>query len=41
MRRFHVQAAGDGVKALEMITCQPPAVVVLDLRPPKVDGWEV
>jgi DNA-binding response OmpR family regulator len=41
MQRFHVQVASDGAKALEMITCQPPAVVVLDLRSLKVDGWEV
>jgi len=38
---FRVQAAGDGAKALEMIARQPPALLVLDLMLPKVDGWEV
>jgi len=38
---FHVQAASDGAKALEMIARQPPALLVLDLMLPKVDGWEV
>jgi len=38
---FRVQAAGDGAKALDMITGQPPALMVLDLMLPEVDGWEV
>ena len=38
---FRVQAASDGAKALEMITRQPPALLVLDLMLPEVDGWEV
>jgi len=38
---FRVASAEDGAKALEMIDHQPPAVMVLDLMLPKVDGWEV
>nr|HID13362.1 response regulator transcription factor [Anaerolineae bacterium] len=38
---FRVQAANDGATALEMIARQPPAVMVLDLMLPEVDGWEV
>jgi DNA-binding response OmpR family regulator len=38
---FRVQSAGDGALALEMIARQPPALVVLDLMLPGVDGWEV
>jgi two-component system alkaline phosphatase synthesis response regulator PhoP len=38
---FRVQSAGDGVKALETIARQPPALMVLDLMLPEVDGWEV
>jgi len=38
---FRVQSASDGAKALEMIGRQPPAVMVLDLMLPEVDGWDV
>ncbi len=38
---FRVQSANDGAKALEMIARQPPAVMVLDLMLPEVDGWDV
>jgi len=38
---FRVQSAGDGAKALEMLARQPPALMVLDLMLPEVDGWEV
>jgi DNA-binding response OmpR family regulator len=38
---FRVRAADDGVKALEMIAQRPPALMVLDLMLPGVDGWEV
>ena len=38
---FRVQSASDGAKALEMIARQPPAVMVLDLMLPEVDGWDV
>jgi DNA-binding response OmpR family regulator len=38
---FRVQSANDGAKALGMISRQPPALMVLDLMLPEVDGWEV
>jgi len=38
---FRVQSARDGAIALEMIARQPPALMVLDLMLPEVDGWEV
>jgi DNA-binding response OmpR family regulator len=38
---FRVQSAGDGAQALDMIGRQPPALLVLDLMLPQVDGWEV
>ena len=38
---FRVQAASGGAWALEMIARQPPALMVLDLMIPEVDGWEV
>jgi DNA-binding response OmpR family regulator len=38
---FRVLSAPDGASALEMIARQPPALLVLDLMLPEVDGWEV
>lgn len=38
---FRVQSANDGARALEMVARQPPALMVLDLMLPEVDGWEV
>jgi DNA-binding response OmpR family regulator len=38
---FRVQSARDGATALETIGRQAPALVVLDLMLPEVDGWEV
>jgi len=38
---FRVKSASDGATALEMIDRSPPALVVLDLMLPRVDGWEV
>ena len=38
---FRVQSARDGTSALEMVARQPPALMVLDLMLPEVDGWEV
>ena len=38
---FRVLSAADGASALEMIARQPPALLVLDLMLPEVDGWEV
>ncbi len=38
---FQVESATTGAAALERIARQPPAVLVLDLMLPQVDGWEV
>ena len=38
---FRVQSARNGAAALEMIGREPPALLVLDLMLPQVDGWEV
>jgi DNA-binding response OmpR family regulator len=38
---FRVQSAPDGAAALEMVARQPPALMILDLMLPRVDGWEV
>jgi two-component system alkaline phosphatase synthesis response regulator PhoP len=38
---FHVQSAGDGAGALQSIAKKPPALLILDLMLPEVDGWEV
>jgi two-component system alkaline phosphatase synthesis response regulator PhoP len=38
---FRVTSAENGAEALDMIDHQPPAVMVLDLMLPEVDGWEV
>jgi CheY-like chemotaxis protein len=36
-----VVAAGDGLAALELAAQSPPALAVLDIRMPKLDGLEV
>lgn len=38
---FEVVEAGDGAEALEVLRTRPPALVVLDLMMPEVDGVEV
>jgi len=38
---FRVRSAADGTTALDMIAHQPPALLVLDLMLPEVDGWDV
>jgi CheY-like chemotaxis protein len=37
----HVDVAPDGPSALAMIPIKQPAVVLLDLGLPKMDGWQV
>ncbi|MCD4684503.1 MAG: response regulator transcription factor [Anaerolineae bacterium] len=38
---YRVISAGDGVTALERIAQDDPALMVLDLMLPELDGWEV
>ena len=38
---WEVQVARDGVEALEMITRETPAAVLLDIEMPRMDGYEV
>ena len=38
---FRIISAGDGQAALDMVASQPPALVVLDVMLPKLDGFEV
>ena len=38
---FYVISAGDGIAALERIEQDRPALMVLDLMLPRLDGWEV
>lgn len=38
---FRVISAGDGLTALERIVRDQPALMVLDLMLPELDGWEV
>jgi DNA-binding response OmpR family regulator len=38
---FRVISAADGVEALQRIAQEQPALVVLDLMLPRLDGWEV
>lgn len=38
---FSVQSAGDGLKALEMLEETAPALIVLDIMLPEMDGFEV
>jgi chemotaxis protein histidine kinase CheA/ActR/RegA family two-component response regulator len=38
---WEVQMARDGIEALEMITAQTPAAVLLDIEMPRMDGYEL
>jgi DNA-binding response OmpR family regulator len=38
---FRVVSAGDGLAALEMVTKHSPALIVLDIMLPEIDGFEV
>lgn len=39
--QWEVQSARDGVEALEMITQEAPAAVLLDIEMPRMDGYEL
>ena len=38
---YETAVAADGVEALKLVRQQNPAVVILDLMLPRLDGWEV
>lgn len=38
---YRIAAAGDGAKAMEAIKKESPAIVVLDIMLPAIDGYEV
>src|SRR5207247_9342471 len=38
---WEVQMARDGVEALEMVSQQTPAAVLLDIEMPRMDGYEL
>jgi chemosensory pili system protein ChpA (sensor histidine kinase/response regulator) len=38
---FRVKTARDGVEALEMLETEVPAVMLLDIEMPRMDGFEV
>jgi DNA-binding response OmpR family regulator len=38
---FRTASARTGAEALEMVTANPPALVVLDIMLPDIDGWEI
>lgn len=37
---YRVLAAGDGQDALEQASAQAPDLILLDMRMPRMDGWE-
>jgi DNA-binding response OmpR family regulator len=40
-RGYEIARAADGQEALELISARPPDLAVLDVRMPRVDGFEV
>jgi len=38
---YLVEVAGDGLEAVQMATCNPPDIIFLDIRLPKMDGLGV
>ncbi len=37
---YWVITAGDGLEALECAAAAPPSLVLLDMRMPRMDGWQ-
>ena len=40
-QHYEVRLASDGAEALEEIQRRPPDAMILDLRMPVLDGWQV
>ncbi len=40
-KSYEVEAAGDGVEALEKFEAAPADLIITDIRMPRVDGYEV
>jgi two-component system response regulator MprA len=38
---YRVRTAADGVEALRLLRQEPPALLILDMRMPGLNGWEV
>src|SRR5690242_20535027 len=38
---FNTVTASDGIEAIDAFTAHAPALVVLDVSMPKMDGWDV
>jgi CheY-like chemotaxis protein len=38
---YGVEVAADGLSALQAVQANPPAVLLLDIGLPKMDGWQV
>lgn len=36
---YDVSVARDGIDALDSVTRRPPAVILLDMKMPRMDGW--
>lgn len=36
-----VETANSGMQAIDLVTADPPDVMILDLMMPEMDGWEV
>ena len=41
MSGYEVDVAADGQEALEKIDAQPPDLILLDIKMPRLNGWQV
>lgn len=37
---FHVRSAGDGQEAMDAVAQEMPGLILLDMRMPRMDGWQ-